>query len=369
MSRKLENDDDQIRELLIEKACAVKDLDTSLVNKRAATVAARELLWFEELQRTLKGVFGKGWAIPKEYTGPVPVYSERAVNIVLGDLHFGANLNPEECPVQYSSLQESRRLGKIAVQTAQYKPRYRSKSKLIIHLLGDLMQGNLHDPREGSILTDQFAAVVHYLTQFVMYEAAYYPRVEVYATPGNHGRNTSRHRERAIQEKYDSFETMAYLAVQAAVNASGLKNVKFFNSKRPYYTVDIFGSKVFATHGDTVLNPGNPGKSIDTKSLYNQICRWNSANNINGPFKLFLCGHIHIGSVTNLPGDVIMLTNGCLVPPDAFALSIGVPDATNGQYIFESCRDYVCGDQRFIRVGDADNEPKYNRVIRPYAGF
>jgi hypothetical protein len=162
---------------------------------------------------------------------------------------------------------------------------------------------------------------------------------------------------------------MAYLAVQAAVNASGIKNIRFFNSKRPYYIVDIFGSKVFATHGDTVLNPGNPGKSIDTKGLYNQICRWNAARNIDGPFKLFICGHIHLGSVANLPGDVIMMTNGCLVPPDAFALSIGIPDATNGQYIFESCRDFVCGDQRFIRVGDADGDAKYNQVIKPYEGF
>ena len=361
--------DAEIRELLVEKACSVKNIDAALVNKRAATIVGREMLWFSELERTLKNVFRKGWCTPKQYKGKKPAYSERAVNVVLGDLHFGANLDPEECPLQYSTLQESRRLGKVAVQTAEYKPNYRDKSKLIIHMIGDLIQGNNHDPREGTILTDQFAATVQYLTQFIMYEAAEYPRVEVYCTPGNHGRITARHPEQPIQQKHDSFETMIYIAIQNAVRASGISNVQFFNSKRPYYTVDVFGNRIFATHGDTVLNPGNPGKAIDSKGLYNQVCRWNAARNIKGPFKLFICGHIHMGSIVNLPSDVTILTNGCLVPPDSYALSIGIPDATNGQYLFESTKDYVCGDQRFVRVGDADLNPSYNRIISPYSGI
>lgn len=365
----ISENDSEIRELLIEKACHVKNTDSALVNRKTAALLGREMFWFEELARTLKGVFSKGWATPKEYRGHKAVYSERAVNVVLGDLHFGANLDPEECPLQYSTIQESRRLGKVAVQTADYKPNYRDKSKLLIHIIGDLIQGNIHDPREGTILTDQFGAATQYLTQFIMYEAAAYPRIEVYFTPGNHGRNTNRHPEVPIQQKYDSFETMVYIAVQNAVKASGLKNVKFFNTKRPYYVTEIFDNKIFATHGDTVLNIGNPGKSIDTKGLYHQICRWNSAKHIKGPFKLFIAGHMHIASITNLPGDVIMMTNGCLVPPDSYALSIGIPDATNGQYLFESTKDYVCGDQRFVRVNDADTNPEYNRVITPYEGL
>ena len=361
--------DAEIRELLIGKACSVQKADAALVNKRAATVIGREAFWFSELEKTLRSVFRKGWATPKQYRGKKAAYSERADNIVLGDLHFGAGLDPEECPLQYSTIEESRRLGKVAVQTAEYKPNYRDKSKLIIHLIGDLIQGNNHDAREGTILTDQFAASVQYLTQFIMYEAGAFPRVEVYCTPGNHGRNTARHPEQPIQQKYDSFETMIYVAIQNAVKASGLDNVQFFNSKRPYYTVNIFGNGVFATHGDTVLNIGNPGKQINTKGFYQQICRWNAAKNIKGPFKLFLAGHMHIGSITDLPGDTVMLINGCLVPPDSYALSIGIPDATNGQYLFESTRDYVCGDRRFIGVEDADSDAEYNKVIRPYEGL
>jgi hypothetical protein len=364
-----ESNDSEIRELLVEKACKVRACDTASVNKKAATIAGREMLWFQELNETLKEVFKNGWATPKEYRGQKASYSERAVNVVLGDLHFGANLDKEECPLQYSTIEESRRFGKVALQTADYKPNYRHKSKLIIHLIGDLIQGNVHDPREGTILVDQFAAATQYIIQFIMYEAGAYPRVEVYFTPGNHGRNVNRHPDQPIQQKYDSFETMIYIAVQKAIKASGLKNVKFSNTKRPYYTVDVFGNKVFATHGDTVFNIGNPGKSIDTKSFFHQICRWNSAKNIGGPFKLFIAGHMHIASITNLPGEIIMMTNGCLVPPDSYALSIGIPDAINGQYLFESTKDYVCGDQRFVRVSDADNDSEYNRIIKPYEGL
>jgi hypothetical protein len=64
-----------------------------------------------------------------------------------------------------------------------------------------------------------------------------------------------------------------------------------------------------------------------------------------------------------------MLTNGCLVPPDSFAMSIGSPDVTCGQYLFESVEKHIMGDQRFIDVDDADGEPAYNKLVTPYEGF
>jgi hypothetical protein len=355
-------------ELLASISNRANQLDQQLLNSRAATSAGREILFQQYLDETLHKVFRKGYCTPKHYSGKKSNKINRLDSILISDTHFHSLLDPKEVPVGYHAQQEARRFGKVAQQVADFKPQYRAESRLLIHLLGDIIQGCLHDPRDGAPLAMQFAAAVHYLTQLILFEASQYPSVMIYCTPGNHGRNMFRHRDRAIHQKWDSFETMLYTAVKAAVLGSGIKNVTFDIGQRPYYTVKLFNTNGFFTHGDTVLKPGFPGKSIDSKGLIQQVSRWNAAQNIGGPFQLFACGHVHIGSVINLPDKVTMITNGCLVPPDAFSLSIGAPDVTCGQYIFESVQDHAVGDQRFIRVDDADSEPGYEDFILPFSG-
>jgi hypothetical protein len=187
--------------------------------------------------------------------------------VLLSDLHFGAHLKPEECPFEYDTVQESRRLGRVVEQVADYKRQYRNETKLIIHLLGDIIQGQLHDQRDGEPLALQFAASVHYLVQAVMFLASQYSSVEVYCQTGNHGRNMSRHPDRAVIQKFDSIETMVYVAMKAAILNSGVTNCKINIPKTPYYTVQLFDAKGLFTHGDTVLKPGYPGRSIQVDNL------------------------------------------------------------------------------------------------------
>ncbi len=193
--------------------------------------------------------------------------------------------------------------------------------------------------------------------------------MKVFCTPGNHGRNKVRHQERAVQQKWDALETIIYAAVKRAVLATGVDNVEFEIGKKPYYVADLFGAKAFFTHGDTVLKTGYPGNKIDVSGLYHQICKWNSARNIEGPFSIFCVGHVHVGSLTNMPGGVVMITNGCLVPPGPHALSIGSPDVSCGQWLFESTPGHPVGDQRFINVDGAEKSAEYNKVIKPFSGF
>ena len=274
-----------------------------------------------------------------------------------------------ECPLEYGLVQESRRLGKVAQEVSEYKEQYRDDTKLYIHLLGDCMQGQLHDQRDGEPLSLQFAAAVHYLTQYVMFMCSCYPSVEVFCSPGNHGRNMQRHPERAVQQKFDSIETMMYYSVKKAILNAGVTNCQFNIPKTPYYIAPLFAAKMFGTHGDTVLKPGFPGKSINVSNLAQQICKWNTARDVGGPFRVFCCGHIHIGSMTELPGKVTMITNGALVPSDAYALSIGAPDMTCGQWIFESVEKHPVGDRRFIEVDGAENDSNYNSIITQFKGL
>jgi hypothetical protein len=357
-----------VRDYLIEKALNLKESNRAGIDKRAAAAAGRDLLYMQELDKSLSKVFHKGWCTTPKYTGKRQHSPhKRIVNILLSDLHLGAHLDPQECPIEYNTVQESRRLGRVAVQVADYKRYYRKETKLIIHMLGDMIQGMLgHDPRDGEPLQKQFNMALSYLIQFVLFEAAQYPSVEIYCTPGNHGRNIARHQEKAVHQKWDSIENMLYVALRAAVYNSGVGNCKFFIPKTPYYIAPLFGSKLFGTHGDTVLRPGYPGRSINVANLAQQVCKWNTARNVGGPFDIFAVGHIHTATMVSLPGNVTLVTNGCLVPPDPFALSIGTPDNTCSQWMFESVEGHAIGDQRFIVVDGAENESKYNDIIKPF---
>ncbi len=359
-----------VRNHLLEKVGELRGSNQVNIDKRVAVATARDLLVVQELQKSLEKVFSKGWCSPPKYQSKKSNKPcKRILGNPLGDLHFGSHLDPYECPMEYNTIQESRRLGFIAEQVADYKTQYRQDAKLAILLLGDIIQNQLHDPRDGEPLAFQFSAAVHYLTQYIMFQAAQFPQVEVYCTSGNHGRNLARHPERAIQNKYDSIETMIYYAIKMAVLNAGVTNCKFFIPKTPYFIVPLFNNKLMGTHGDTVIKPGNPGKSINVADLAKQVCKWNTARNIGGPFQVYIVGHIHTGSITKLPGNITMITNGCLVPPDAFALSIGNPDNTCGQWIFEATPDFPVGDSRFLSVDLADDKPKYNSIIKPFSGF
>jgi hypothetical protein len=359
-----------VHDYLLQEAIKLRSSNKGSVDKRVAVATARDLLVVDSLQKSLAKVFTKKWCVPPKYTGKrLHTPHKRIVNILLSDLHFGSHLDPVECPIEYGRIQESRRLGRVAQQVADYKRQYRKETKLIVHLLGDIIQNQLHDPRDGDPLAEQFAAAVHYLVQFILFVASEYPSVEIFCTPGNHGRSLQRHPDRGVQQKWDAIETMIYYAVKTAVLNSGVTNCKINIPKTPYYIAQLFNSKGFFTHGDTVFKPGFPGRSINVANLAHQVTKWNTSRSVGGPFSIFAVGHVHTGSIISLPGEVTVVTNGALVPPDAFSLSIGSPDNTCGMYLWESVENHPIGDQRFIVVDGAEKNSSYNDIITQFVGF
>jgi hypothetical protein len=359
-----------VHDYLREKAEELKTSNKASIDKKVAVATARDLLVIEELDKTLSKVFSKGWCCPPKYTGKrkhTPY--KRIVNVILSDLHIGAHLDPAECPLEYNTLQESRRLGRVAQQVADYKTEYRGESRLIIHVLGDIIQGMLgHHARDGEPLTYQFAAALHYFVQFILFAAQNYPSVEIDMVPGNHGRNIAVHPDRAIHQRWDSIENMLYLAIKPAVLNSGVTNCIFNIPKTPYYVAQLFDAKLFGNHGDVGLKPGYVGKTIQVANLEKQIYKWNSARHIGGPFRIFVVGHLHTATMISLPGNVTLLTNGCLVPPDPFALSVGASDNTCSQWLFESTEKHPMGDGRCIIVDGAEDDSSYNDIISLFNG-
>lgn len=291
---------------------------------------------------------------------------KRAVTLILSDLHIGSDIDQKETGVMgFGRVEESRRLARIVKESIEYKKQYREDTELNVLLLGDLIQNSLHDPRDGAPLAEQMARGIHLLSQAIGHLAESFPKVNVYCNTGNHGRNTARHHGRAVHGKWDSNETVLCYALKKIFEKT--ENVSFSIPLTPYVTYDVFGKKIFASHGDTVFNPGMPGKSIQVGNLEEQTNRINASLKDVNEYSAFIVGHVHTASITHLGNNSVMITNGAMVPSDAYAVSIGLLENNCGQWIFESVENFAVGDCRFIRVNEKDDKDKsLDKLIQPF---
>lgn len=373
MSSKREIDREKhkiVKEFVQERALELTQKDRDRYNYKITDGLAREKLFIEELDRTLRHSFKE---LPKLESKPPANRGkiDRVLNVLLSDLHFGSDLDPNEFPHAYGTVEEARRLAAIFKQVADYKPQHRQHTRLIVHLGGDLICGNLdHDPRQGDYLARQCSRAMYLLSQGIRYISSHFSSVEVYCTPGNHGRNTKRHKERATDQKIDSFETVIHYGMKLAL--ANIKNVKVNIPIPPYYTYEVFGNRGFVSHGDTMLKVGYPGNTINVANIEKFINKINSAQANSGlkPFKLFAIGHVHLGSIVHLPNGTVFMSNGCLIPPDGFALSNNNLETMCGQWIWESVDQHLVGDHRFVTVdvGD-DKNPELDKIIKPFKTF
>lgn len=291
----------------------------------------------------------------------------RILNLVLSDLHFGSDISKEETgSLDYGKIEEAARIAHVAKETIGYANA--GESELEVWLIGDIFQNSLHDARDGAVLAEQMARSMHLLGQVFALFAANFKQVRVHCAVGNHGRFTSRHKGRAVHGKYDSAETVVYYALRMA--CAHLSNVKFTIPKTPFVTGQVFDRKVFATHGDSVISPGNPGKSIQISSLENQTNRLNAHLTDSSEYSIFLCGHVHTASMTYLPNGGAVITNGALVPSDPFAIALGIPETQCGQWLWESVEGDPIRSARLIRVGpEQDSDKSLLELIKPWVDF
>jgi hypothetical protein len=292
---------------------------------------------------------------------------KRAISAVLSDLHIGSDVKKEETgKLDFGKVEESRRLARIVQEIIEYKPHYRNETELNLLIIGDVIENKLHDLGDDSApVAEQAARAIHLLTQAVAHLANKFPKVNVKFQTGNHGRNTGRHHGRAVSQKWDSIETIIYYAIKTALQNH--KNVNFDLPLTPYLIYEVFGKKIFVTHGDSVLNVGYPGSAIKTGSLEDQINRINASLPDAEEIAAFVVGHVHVGSMTYLSNGAVLITNGPLVPSNAFAVSIGLMEAACGQYLFESVPGYPVGDSRYIRVSEVDDKnPQLDKLIQPW---
>jgi predicted phosphodiesterase len=286
---------------------------------------------------------------------------------VLSDLHFGSDIERAQTGIiDYGATEEARCLAFVTREICEYKSEHRKTSELALLLLGDIIENNLHDPRAAAPVSEQIRRAIHLLIQTVGHVARAYGKVRVICVTGNHGRNTARHPTRAIAGKADSHETVIYDAIRAA--CVNLKNVKFEIPLTPYAVYSVPGNKrIFATHGDTVLKPGNPGASIQVARLENQANRINSSLRDAQEYAAFVMGHVHVPSLTVPNNGCAFVTNGALSPVGDFAVSLGMFESCRAQWLFESVEGFPVGDARLVRVDASTHRDKgLDKIIKPW---
>lgn len=300
--------------------------------------------------------------------------AERSVVALWSDQHFGTNVCRAEMGGKnaFNWRIGARRLGKLCEQIATYKIEKRQQhQELVILLLGDNIGGIIHN-QEGpdyELLVHQLNGASLYYMQALEYLKGFFERIRVVCQPGNHGRVGHKiSKDRALNQKFDSHETT--MALGLSMGFAKDPQVSFEISKAPFADVLIQNHRVYATHGDTVFLTGNVGSNIRVAKIEEQVNKINAEELRMGrrPYELVAVGHVHHPLVTELPSGVRIAINGCLIGSDAYALGIGLHSSNPSQIIWESTDRYVQGDVRIISVVDADDQDRYEKIVRPYDG-
>lgn len=287
----------------------------------------------------------------------------RTLNFDLSDTHWGADLYKAEHLVDYGPVEEAAALWSVVKNVCEYKVEHRRETELVLNVLGDIIENQLHGPAGSAPLHIQSCRAIYLLTQAIGLFAAAFPKVRVNFAVGNHGRDTAIHPSRATAQRFNGIETTIFYAVKTACRE--LKNVEFTQPLTPWVDYYSQGHRHYANHGDANLTPGNPGNKIDVRILENQTNRINATLKGVEAYKVFTCGHAHTPMVIQLSNGVYIIVNGALTPPNGYAQSLNIMRAPQTQVMWESTREFPVGDFRFITARQDVRGSK----IRPFLGL
>jgi predicted phosphodiesterase len=296
----------------------------------------------------------------------------RSICVALTDVHFGTHIDKEELggKNEFNWDIAARRYGFIIEQLETYKMELRHLHEEVVFLLGgDLIGGVIHN-QEGSdydLITYQVAGALSYFIQGFEHVKAFYPKIRIVCQPGNHGRMM--HKEdkgRALSQKYDSFENIIFNALSWYFKND--PKVEIIVPKSPYAEVTVQGHRIYMTHGDGVFITGNPGKSINTERIEQQVHRINEEERLKNrkPFELFVFGHVHQAAHFQTNSGTQILINGSMIGTDSYAQGVGIMSNNPVQVMWEMNSKFAVGDSRWLFVAAADKEQRLEQIIKPY---
>jgi len=287
---------------------------------------------------------------------------------LFGDTHYGACVEPSEVPNnKYNWTIASRRTARQVEQIMSWKPEYREETNLNVSFLGDLIQGAIHTLEEGklTLVAEQIHGAVSILVQALDQLSSAYDKIDVYGTPGNHERHPHRG-GRATHAKWDSFAASIFLALRMAFRNN--KSITFHFPRTPYFSFKLFDRHLlYGTHGDTVTTVGNIGKRIDVTSIAERIYALDASKVFDKTVDVAMFGHVHVPCYSILANGCNLVVNGNMSGIESFAQSHGIHANEPTQSIFESVERHPVGDFRILRLKEADDQARYDEIIRPPA--
>jgi hypothetical protein len=298
-----------------------------------------------------------GYAVRKPDTK-----QKRSAVLLLSDLHLGAELSALDNPIPFRAIQEARRLEFVVRQLLDFKPQYRDVTEAVLLINGDIIDGALmHDLRDGAPLTEQKVIFWRYFRQIIGIVAQCFPSVRVVCQPGNHGRDLVRHPGRATSRKWDGHEWEMYYGLREM--CSSLANVSWVIDFRAVSLVDLNGSILGLSHGDTEIKIGHPDKCAEKNGSI--LANINATRLYGSHVDAWAFGHFH--SPRYHPRDPKVIYNGALVPPNGYARTSGYIGETCGQWLWESVEGHVIGDLRFAAVDQrTDADERLGSIITPF---
>ena len=168
---------------------ALEIAEGAKINRKEAVNEAKTVKNYIKFEQLFKSVFEK---VPltvknikiKEAKQP----SQRVVHGVISDLHIGSDVGKEYLN-PYGKVEEARGLAQIAYQIGSYKEHHRKESELSILLLGDIIEGLIHNTEDQTFKTEQICRAIWSLGQFFEYLLSKFSKITVWCTPGNHDRD------------------------------------------------------------------------------------------------------------------------------------------------------------------------------------
>lgn len=341
---------------------------TATKNRRIGQFEAQEQHLLDRVEEYAKRVFNKAPKI-QVCCRPKPAQNfRRVLTWLMSDLHLGSHIDSKETGFQsFGHKEQARRLAYVAKCLVEYGAEHQDETELEIACIGDIVNNLLHDYADGDPLGLQIIMAVHLLFQVIVYLASFFPSVKFRISPGNHDRFKSRHMKRAVNDKWDSILLVIAMALKYLCANAGLKNVSFHIPKTPFLAYEIFDKKIFATHGDTVFDIGNPSKTIPVEKLETQTSRINAGLKDDSEFKIFLVGHVHRATWTPLDNGSHVISNKALSPINPHGVSLGYTECVCGQMAFEIIEGVRYYKTTFFEVSkEQDLDESLDAIVKPF---
>jgi hypothetical protein len=342
------------------------------LNRRLGATSVADDLHFKQIEEWAGKVFaarppaGKAPAFLKHGQGDE---IERELVLLIGDPHFGADIvGIQTGGPNYGPVEEGRRFAQVASRALDWKPEHRKKTGLTIAWLGDMLQGNIHDPRSSAQMWEQTCRAMWTSTYFVELLAPEFRHVHNHCVGGNHDRDIARHPQPATSGEGDNRATPIYFEMMMATRK--IANMTWDIPIAGFCTFKIFDAWYYIAHGHTGFKVSGCGGTVSSKALEAEALKFNAARRQGEQVSVFAVGHYHAyhNETTNSGAQIFI--NGALTPIDTYARSVAIYRGSSSQTLIEATPNHPAGDRCTADLDEAvDRDASLDALVPTFKGL